>query len=79
MKCPHCGSEDFKTLEKRDLQKPCEKRPATMEQIARARRIGDMVTQYLKGVDRVAYAQYVAVFRSFEEIEDYQELVEEKP
>src|SRR3972149_9404449 len=131
MKCPYCGSEDFKTLETRDssenttrrrkecskcgkrfttyeyvetvelmvrkkdgklerfdlnkiirgLQKACEKRPVTMEQIheladhvrqdlmlsgkeeVSSQQIGDLVTKYLKKLDRVAYIRFASVYK----------------
>jgi transcriptional repressor NrdR len=145
MKCPYCGSEDFKTLETRDstenttrrrkecnkcgkrfttyeyvetvelmvrkkdgklerfdlnkiirgLQKACEKRPVTMEQIheladhvrldlmqkgkeeVTSEEIGDLVMQYLKVVDRIAYIRFASVYRKFEEPEDFRRLLQE--
>jgi transcriptional repressor NrdR len=145
MRCPYCGSEDFKTLETRDssenttrrrkecnkcgkrfttyeyvetvelmvrkkdgklerfdlnkiirgLQKACEKRPVTMEQIheladrvrqdlmqkgkeeVTSEEIGDLVMQYLKAVDRIAYIRFASVYRKFEEPEDFRRLLQE--
>jgi transcriptional repressor NrdR len=145
MKCPYCGSEDFKVLETRDslenttrrrkecnkcgkrfttyeyvetvelmvrkkdgklerfdlnkiirgLQKACEKRPVTMEQIhdladkvrqdlmmkgkaeVTSEEIGDLVMQYLKAVDRIAYIRFASVYRKFEEPEDFRRLLQE--
>jgi transcriptional repressor NrdR len=143
MKCPFCGSEEFKTLETRDspdnttrrrkecincgkrfttyeyvetvelmvrkkdgrlerfdvnkiirgLQKACEKRPVTMDQInelaSRVRQdlmlkgkeeitsqeIGDLVTKYLKTLDRIAYIRFASVYKQFEEPEDFRRLL----
>jgi transcriptional repressor NrdR len=143
MKCPYCGSEEFKTLETRDssenttrrrkecvncgkrfttyeyvetielmvrkkdgklerfdvnkiirgLQKACEKRPVTMEQInemaahvrqdlmskgkeeVASQEIGDMVMNYLKSVDRIAYIRFASVYKKFEEPEDFRRLL----
>jgi transcriptional repressor NrdR len=79
----------------RGLQKACEKRPVTMEQIHQlteqvrqdlamsgkvevsSREIGDLVVKYLKRLDRVAYVRFASVYRSFEEIEDFQKLLKE--
>ncbi len=143
MKCPYCGSEEFKTLETRDsqenttrrrkecvkcgkrfttyeyietvelmvrtkdgkierfdvnkiirgLQKACEKRPVTMEQInslankirqdlmsrgkeeVASQEIGDLVMQYLKSLDRIAYIRFASVYKKFEEPEDFRQLL----
>jgi transcriptional repressor NrdR len=143
MKCPYCGSEEFKTLETRDslenttrrrkecvacgkrfttyeyvetveimvrkkdgklerfdvnkiirgLQKACEKRPVTMEQInvlaskirqdlmsqgkeeVSSQEIGDLVMQYLKSLDRIAYIRFASVYKKFEEPEDFRQLL----
>jgi len=143
MKCPYCGSEEFKTLETRDslenttrrrkecvacgkrfttyeyvetvelmvrkrddklerfdvnkiirgLQKACEKRPVTMEQInalaskvrqdlmslgkgeVSSQEIGDLVMQYLKTLDRIAYIRFASVYKKFEEPEDFRQLL----
>jgi transcriptional repressor NrdR len=79
----------------RGLQKACEKRPVTMEQIhelaeqvrqdlmapgkeeVSSRQIGDLVTKYLKKLDRVAYIRFASVYREFEEPEDFQRLLRE--
>jgi transcriptional repressor NrdR len=143
MKCPYCGSQEFKTLETRDspenttrrrkecvvcgkrfttyeyvetvelmvrkkdgklerfdvnkiirgLQKACEKRPVTMEQIntlaskvrqdlmsrgkeeVSSEEIGDLVMQYLKDQDRIAYIRFASVYKKFEEPEDFRQLL----
>jgi len=143
MKCPYCGSPEFKTLETRDspenttrrrkecvvcgkrfttyeyvetvelmvrkkdgklerfdvnkiirgLQKACEKRPVTMEQIntlaskvrqdlmsagkeeVSSQEIGDLVMQYLKDQDRIAYIRFASVYKKFEEPEDFRQLL----
>ncbi len=143
MKCPYCGSQEFKTLETRDspenttrrrkecvvcgkrfttyeyvetvelmvrkkdsklerfdvnkiirgLQKACEKRPVTMEQIntlaskvrqdlmsrgkeeVSSQEIGDLVMQYLKDQDRIAYIRFASVYKKFEEPEDFRQLL----
>ena len=143
MKCPYCGSQEFKTLETRDspenttrrrkecvacgkrfttyeyvetvelmvrkrdgklerfdvnkiirgLQKACEKRPVTMEQIntlaskvrqdlmsrgkeeVSSQEIGDLVMQYLKNQDRIAYIRFASVYKKFEEPEDFRQLL----
>ena len=79
----------------RGLQKACEKRPVSMEQIhelaehvrqdlmalgkeeVSSREIGDLVTKYLKKLDRVAYIRFASVYREFEEPEDFQKLLKE--
>lgn len=79
----------------RGLQKACEKRPVTMEQIhelaervrqdlmalgkdeVSSREIGDLITRYLKKLDRVAYIRFASVYREFEEPEDFQRLLKE--
>jgi transcriptional repressor NrdR len=79
----------------RGLQKACEKRPVTMEQIRElaehvrqdlmalgrdevsSRDIGDLVTVYLKKLDRVAYIRFASVYREFEEPEDFRKLLKE--
>jgi transcriptional repressor NrdR len=79
----------------RGLQKACEKRPVTMEQIhelaehvrqdlmalgkeeVSSREIGDIVTKYLKKLDRVSYIRFASVYREFEEPEDFQRLLKE--
>ncbi len=143
MKCPYCGSQEFRTLETRDslenstrrrkeciacnkrfttyeyvetveimvrkkdgklerfdvnkiirgLQKACEKRPVTMDQIHQlagkvrqdlmskgkeevsSQEIGDLVMQYLKNVDRIAYIRFASVYRKFEEPEDFKRVL----
>ena len=143
MKCPYCGSSDFKTLETRDspdnatrrrkeciacgrrfttyeyvetielmvrkkdgklerfdvnkiirgLQKACEKRPVTMGQLNElagfvrqammqkdkeeitSKEIGDLVMEYLKDLDRVAYIRFASVYKKFEEPEDFKRLL----
>jgi len=79
----------------RGLQKACEKRPVTMEQIheladhvrqdlmqkgkeeVTSEEIGDLVMQYLKAVDRIAYIRFASVYRKFEEPEDFRRLLQE--
>ena len=79
----------------RGLQKACEKRPVTMEQIhelaehvrqdlmalgkeeVSSQEIGDLVTTYLKKLDRVCYIRFASVYREFEEPEDFQRLLKE--
>jgi len=79
----------------RGLQKACEKRPVTMEQIHElaehvrqdlmalgkeeisSREIGDLVTKYLKKLDRVSYIRFASVYREFEEPEDFRRLLKE--
>ncbi|MGE5637169.1 MAG: transcriptional regulator NrdR [Chloroflexota bacterium] len=79
----------------RGLQKSCEKRPVTMEQIHNladhvrqdlmtkgkeeisSQEIGDLVMQYLKDLDRVAYIRFASVYRKFEEPEDFGKLLQE--
>ncbi|HTY75694.1 MAG TPA: transcriptional regulator NrdR [Candidatus Nanoarchaeia archaeon] len=146
MKCPYCGSQEFKTLETRDspenttrrrkecvvcskrfttyeyletielmvrkkdsklerfdvnkiirgLQKACEKRPVTMDQIntlaskvrqdlmsrgkeeVTSQEIGDLVMQYLKDQDRIAYIRFASVYKKFEEPEDFRQLLLER-
>jgi transcriptional repressor NrdR len=80
----------------RGLQKACEKRPVTMEQIHQladrvrqdlmmkgkeeiaSQEIGDLVMQYLKGVERVAYIRFASVYRKFEEPDDFRRLLQEE-
>ena len=146
MKCPYCGSQEFKTLETRDspenttrrrkecvvcskrfttyeyletielmvrkkdsklerfdvnkiirgLQKACEKRPVGMDQIntlaskvrqdlmsqgkeeVSTQEIGDLVMQYLKDQDRIAYIRFASVYKKFEEPEDFRQLLLER-
>ena len=77
----------------RGLQKACEKRPVTMEQIqesaehvrqdlmklgkteVKSQEIGDLVTKYLKNLDRVAYVRFASVYRQFEEPEDFKRVL----
>jgi transcriptional repressor NrdR len=77
----------------RGLQKACEKRPVTMEQIhgltenvrqdlarmgkeeVSSGEIGDLVTKYLKKLDRVAYIRFASVYRRFEEPEDFKRVL----
>ena len=79
----------------RGLQKACEKRPVTMDQIhelaghvrqdlmlsgkeeVSSQQIGDLVTKYLKKLDRVAYIRFASVYKQFEEPEDFQKLIKE--
>jgi len=79
----------------RGLQKACEKRPVTMEQIhglaenvrqdlarmgkeeVSSGEIGDLVTKYLKKLDRIAYIRFASVYRQFEEPEDFKKLLQE--
>ncbi|HLN46413.1 MAG TPA: transcriptional regulator NrdR [Candidatus Sulfotelmatobacter sp.] len=79
----------------RGLQKSCEKRPVTMEQIHKladhvrqdlmmkgkeeisSQEIGDLVMQYLKDLDHVAYIRFASVYRKFEEPEDFGKLLQE--
>jgi transcriptional repressor NrdR len=79
----------------RGLQKACEKRPVTMEQIHKlgehirqdlmslgkeevsSRQIGDLVTKYLRKLDRVAYIRFASVYKQFEEPEDFKKLLKE--
>jgi len=77
----------------RGLQKACEKRPVTMEQIntlaskvrqdlmsrgkeeVSSQEIGDLVMQYLKNQDRIAYIRFASVYKKFEEPEDFRQLL----
>lgn len=79
----------------RGLQKACEKRPVTMDQIhelaehvrqdlmsagkeeVSSQEIGDLLTKYLKKLDRVAYIRFASVYREFEEPEDFKKLLKE--
>ena len=79
----------------RGLQKACEKRPVTMDQIrdlaehvkqdlmtkgkdeVPSKEIGDLVMNYLKNLDRVAYVRFASVYRRFEEPEDFQRILKE--
>jgi transcriptional repressor NrdR len=79
----------------RGLQKACEKRPVTMEQIhelaqhvrqdlamsgkeeVSSQEIGDLVVEYLKKLDRVAYVRFASVYRRFEEPKDFQRALKE--
>jgi len=79
----------------RGLQKACEKRPVTMEQIrslaesvrqdlmikgkeeVSSQEIGDLVTKYLKNLDRVAYIRFASVYREFKEPRDFQRALQE--
>ena len=77
----------------RGLQKACEKRPVTMDQIntlaskvrqdlmsrgkeeVTSQEIGDLVMQYLKDQDRIAYIRFASVYKKFEEPEDFRQLL----
>jgi len=77
----------------RGLQKACEKRPVTTEQInalaskvrqdlmsrgkeeVSSQEIGDLVMQYLKSLDRIAYIRFASVYKKFEEPEDFRQLL----
>jgi transcriptional repressor NrdR len=79
----------------RGLQKACEKRPVTMEQIhglaehvrqdlmmldkdeVSSQEIGDLVMEYLKNLDHVAYVRFASVYRRFEEPEDFRRILKE--
>jgi len=77
----------------RGLQKSCEKRPVTMDQIRElaehvrqdltrlgreevsSQEIGDLVMQYLKNLDRIAYIRFASVYRKFEEPDDFKRVL----
>jgi len=37
--------------------------------------IGDLVTVYLRGIDRVAYIRFASVYRKFEEPDDFRRVI----
>ncbi len=77
----------------RGIQKACEKRPITLNQIREcanrvwqdliltgkdeitSQEIGDLVTVYLRGIDRVAYIRFASVYRKFEEPDDFRRVI----
>jgi transcriptional repressor NrdR len=79
----------------RGLQKACEKRPVTMEQIhelaervrqdlmtlgkeeVTSQEVGDLVMKYLKKLDRISYVRFASVYRSFEEPQDFEQVLKE--
>jgi transcriptional repressor NrdR len=44
------------------------------EEIA-SREIGDLIMNYLKNVDRIAYIRFASVYKQFEEPEDFRRLL----
>lgn len=42
-----------------------------------SRRIGEMVMQELKRLDDVAYVRFASVYRSFQDVEDFREAIQE--
>jgi transcriptional repressor NrdR len=44
---------------------------------ASSQQIGDLVTKYLKKLDRVAYIRFASVYKQFEEPEDFKKILKE--
>ncbi len=42
-----------------------------------SREIGELVMKYLKDVDRVAYVRFASVYREFNEVNDFDEVIKE--
>jgi transcriptional repressor NrdR len=42
-----------------------------------ARQIGDMVMEELYKLDQVAYIRFASVYRSFQDIEDFRDVIQE--
>lgn len=79
----------------RGLQKACEKRCKTLDQIREiaeqvrqdliaqgkeevpSKEIGELVMKHLKEIDRVAYVRYASVYREFNEVDDFHEVIKE--
>ena len=79
----------------RGLQKACEKRCKTLDQIREiaeqvrqnliaqgreevpSREIGELVMKHLKEIDRVAYVRFASVYRKFNEVDDFHEVIKE--
>jgi transcriptional repressor NrdR len=40
-------------------------------------RIGELVMEYLKPLDRVAYVRFASVYRNFQDVDEFQEFVDE--
>jgi transcriptional repressor NrdR len=42
-----------------------------------SQQIGDLVTKYLKKLDRIAYIRFASVYKQFEEPEDFRKVLKE--
>jgi transcriptional repressor NrdR len=79
----------------RGIQKACEKRCKTLEQIREtaeqvrqdliaqgreevlSKEIGELVMKHLKEIDRVAYVRFASVYKEFNELDDFHEVIKE--
>ena len=73
------------------ILKACEKRPVTKEAIeemiskieselresdeAESNKIGEIVMKHLKSVDKIAYIRFASVYRSFEDVKEFEKEV----
>ena len=75
-----------KALEKRPVE--MERVEAAINRITRrvresgdreieSRRIGDLVMDELRGLDQVAYVRFASVYRSFEDVNDFRQVIED--
>ena len=87
--CEKCGVEVTQTKVRRermghiDLAAPCaierieEKLLALPAREVASNRIGELVMRELKKLDKVAYIRFASVYRSFEDIDEFRNLVDE--
>ncbi len=75
----------LKALEKRPIELECIERSvnnikqqlrATGEREIPSRMVGDLVMEELKALDQVAYVRFASVYRSFQDIEEFNQEIE---
>jgi transcriptional repressor NrdR len=59
------------------IERIVQKLLALGEKEVASRRIGEMVIQELKKLDDVAYVRFASVYRSFQDVEDFREAIQE--
>ncbi|MEK6856476.1 MAG: transcriptional regulator NrdR [Nanoarchaeota archaeon] len=80
---------------RRGILRACEKRPVTLEQIdkvvdgiesdlrklksieIKTEKIGEKIIQALKKLDKVAYIRFASVYRSFDDVKDFEKEIKE--
>ncbi len=88
MKCPFCNAEDTQVIDSRVSEEGdsirrrrrcqvCNKRFTTYETAELRRRLGEMVMEELRKLDKVAYIRFASVYRSFSDVEDFRDAIRE--
>ena len=69
--------EKLRTGFMRALHKRPVPTPLVDDAISRSRRIGEMVMKELQKLDDVAYIRFASVYKSFQDIDDFQDAIKE--